>query len=182
VTGASRPLVLAAETRYVLAEDGSRAASASNGFVVTRELFRIVDGAPPERIALSEPGITVPLAIGAIVEEHVQIVNPQERHHVAITAPLAAGLEPLNPALATAPREAAPSRPPTLAPTYVRFLDDAVAYFYDTLPAGTYDFRFRTRAVTPGSFIQPPAKSELMYDAAVRGNSNGALIEVSRTK
>jgi uncharacterized protein YfaS (alpha-2-macroglobulin family) len=182
VTGASRPLVLAAETRYVPAEDGSRAPSVSNGFVVTRELFRIVDGAPPERTALGESGIAVPLAIGAVVEDHVQIVNPQERHHVAVTAPLAAGLEPLNPALATAPPEAAPSKPPTLAPTYVKFLDDAVTYFYDTLPAGTYDFRFRTRAATPGSFVQPPAKCELMYDAAVRGNSNGARIEVSRPR
>ncbi len=182
VTGASRPLVLAAETRYVPAEDGSRAPSVSNGFVVTRELYRIVDGAPPEKIALSEPGITVPLAVGAVVEDHVQIVNPQVRHHVAVTVPLAAGLEPLNPALATAPPEAAPSKPPTLAPTYVKFLDDAVAYFYDTLPAGTYDFRFRTRAATPGSYVQPPAKCELMYDAAVRGNSNGARIEVSRAK
>ncbi len=182
VTGASRPLVFSAETRYVPAEDGSRAASAANGFVVTRELTRIVDGAPPERIALGEPGITVPLAIGAVLEDHVQVVNPQERHHVAITAPLAAGLEPLNPALATAPPEASPSRPPTLVPTYVKFLDDAVAYFYDTLPAGTYDFRFRVRAATPGSFVQPPAKAELMYDAAVRGNSNGARLEVSRPK
>jgi hypothetical protein len=112
----------------------------------------------------------------------VQVVNPQERHHVAITVPLAAGMEPLNPALATAPPEATPSKPPTLAPTYVKFLDDRVSWFYDTLPAGTYDFRFRTRATTPGSFVQPPAKSELMYDAAVRGNSNGARIEVSRTK
>ncbi|HEX7527993.1 MAG TPA: alpha-2-macroglobulin, partial [Thermoanaerobaculia bacterium] len=182
VTGASRALGLAAETRYVPAEDGSHAASASNGLVVTRELFRIVDGAPPEKIALGEPGIAVQLLIGAVVEDHVQIVNPQERHHVAIVVPLAAGLEPLNPALATAPPEAAPSKPPTLKPTYMKFLDDRVSYFYDTLPAGTYDFRFRTRAATAGSYVQPPAKSELMYDAAVRGNSNGARIEVSRRK
>jgi uncharacterized protein YfaS (alpha-2-macroglobulin family) len=180
VTGASRALVLAAETRYVPAGDGSRAPSMSNGFVVTRELFRIADSAAPVRIALGEPGIAVPLTIGAVVEDHVQVVNPQERHHVAITVSLAAGLEPLNPALATAPPEAAPSKPLTLKPTYVQFLDDRVSYFYDTLPAGTYDFRFRTRAATVGSFVQPPAKSELMYDAAVRGNSNGARIEVSR--
>jgi len=64
----------------------------------------------------------------------------------------------------------------------VKFFDDRVAYFYDTLPAGTYDFRFRTRAATPGSFVQPAAKAELMYDAAVRGNSTGARIEVSRPK
>ena len=50
----------------------------------------------------------------------------------------------------------------------------------DTLPQGTYDFYFRTRAQIPGSFIQPAAQAEMMYDAAVRGNSPGARIEVSR--
>jgi uncharacterized protein YfaS (alpha-2-macroglobulin family) len=46
------------------------------------------------------------------------------------------------------------------------------------LPAGTYDFYFRTRATVSGSFIQPSAKAEMMYDAAVVGMSNGAKIVV----
>lgn len=180
VSGASRPLVVMAETRYVAAEDGSRAPAASGGFVVSREVAVVKADGPMEKTALAEPGKTIPLAVGTVVEDHVQVVNPQKRNHVAITVPLAAGMEPLNPALATAPPEATPSKPPTLAPTYVKFLDDSVSWFYDSLPAGTYDFRFRTRATTPGSFVQPPAKCELMYDGAVRGSSNGARIEVSR--
>lgn len=180
VSGASRPLVLMAETRYVAAEDGSRAPATSTGFVVSREVAVLKADGPMEKTALAEVGKTISLTVGTVVEDHVQVVNPQVRHHVAITVPLAAGMEPLNPALATAPPEATPSKPPTLAPTYVKFLDDKVSWFYDTLPAGTYDFRFRTRATTPGSFVQPPAKTELMYDGAVRGSSNGARIEVSR--
>jgi hypothetical protein len=182
VSGASRPLVLLSETRYVAAEDGSHAASTSTGFVVTREVSLVKSDGPMEKTPLADPAKTIPLTVGTVVEDHVQVVNPQERHHVAITIPLAAGMEPLNPALATAPPEATPSKPLTLAATYVKFLDDKVSWFYDTLPAGTYDFRFRTRATTPGSFVQPPAKSELMYDSAVRGSSNGARIEVSRPK
>ena len=55
-----------------------------------------------------------------------------------------------------------------------------MAYYYNELPAGTYDFRFRTRATVPGTFVQPAAKAEMMYDGAVRGNSNGARIVVQR--
>lgn len=73
----------------------------------------------------------------------------------------------LNPNLATAPPEARPSKSLTLPPTYVAFLDDHVAFYYDELPAGTYDFYFRTRATTPGSFVQPSAFAEMMYDSAV---------------
>jgi uncharacterized protein YfaS (alpha-2-macroglobulin family) len=88
-------------------------------------------------------------------------------------------MEPLNPALATAPPEAKPSGETTLAPSYVAFLDDSVTYFYDTLPKGTYQFYFRTRAQTPGTFIQPAAYAEMMYDGSVNGNSSGAVIVVT---
>ncbi len=57
---------------------------------------------------------------------------------------------------------------------------DHVAFYYDVLPKGTYDFYFRTRATVPGSFIQPAAHAEMMYDGAVRGNSNGALIRIQK--
>ena len=106
------------------------------------------------------------------------MVNPLERNYVAIVVPLAAGMEPLNPHLATAPPEAKPSKPITLEPSYVSYRDDHVAFYYDTLPKGTFDYYFRTRATTPGTFIQPPALAEMMYDATVRGHSPGAKITV----
>jgi uncharacterized protein YfaS (alpha-2-macroglobulin family) len=169
------------ETQYLPAGDGAQVAAKSDGFVVTREMLKIqATGAPPERIALAEPGKTVHVAIGDVIEEHLRVVNPKDRHFVAIVAPLAAGLEPLNPALATAPPEAKPSNGLTLKPSYVAFLDDQVAYFYDTLPKGTFDFSFRTRASTEGTFIQPAARAEMMYDGTVNGNSAGARVEVVR--
>jgi uncharacterized protein YfaS (alpha-2-macroglobulin family) len=179
--GGAGAVVARAETAYVPAADGSQAAAQSQGFVVTRELARIDKaGAPPERIALSQAGATQTFDVGQVIEEHVQVVNPKERHYVAVVVPLAAGMEPLNPHLATAPPEAAPAGRNTRDATYVAFLDDQVAYYFDTLPAGTYDFYFRTRAQVPGSFIQPPAKAEMMYDGAVRGNGNGARIAIER--
>ena len=102
----------------------------------------------------------------------------QDRAHVAIVIPIAAGMEPLNPALATAPPEAKASGETTLAPSYVAFLDDRVAYFYDTLPKGSYQFAFRTKAHIAGTFIQPAAYAEMMYDGSVNGNSSGAMISI----
>jgi uncharacterized protein YfaS (alpha-2-macroglobulin family) len=154
----------------------------ASGFVVTREVFRVpqADDVPLERIALSDPGTTVKFTIGEVAEEHAQVVNPEERHYVAIVVPLAAGMEPLNAALATASSDAKPRGTLTREPTYVTYLDDHVAYYYDTLPKGTFDFFFRTCATTAGRFIQPAAQAEMMYDGSVRGNSAGAWVDVQR--
>jgi uncharacterized protein YfaS (alpha-2-macroglobulin family) len=174
-------VVLRTDTEFVPLADGSTVAPESQGFAVTRELLRIhADGSAPERIALEAAGRSIALVVGDVVEERVRIVNPQDRHFVAVVVPLAAGMEPLNPKLATAPPEAKPTGAITLAPTYGAYLDDQAAFYYDTLPKGTYEFAFRTRATVAGSFIQPPARAELMYDGAVRGNGAGARVEVSR--
>jgi hypothetical protein len=180
-SSAGTTLVVRAETSFVPEADGSRVAADAQGFVVRRELLRVrAGGAPPDRIDLPEPGTAVALAVGDVVEEHVQIVNPADRHFVAVSAPLAAGEEPLNPRLATAPPEAAPAGKLTRAPSYAEYLDDRVSFYYDTLPKGTYDFYFRTRATVAGSFTQPAARAEMMYDGSVRGNSAGARIEIER--
>lgn len=179
---ASEPLTtVRLESSWVPATDGSQEAASSDGFVVTREMLRIKpDGSPPDRIALDAAGSMQRFSVGEIVEERVHVVCPQERHFVAIVVPLAAGMEPLNPNLATAPPEAKPSRAPSAQPSYAEYLDDRVAFYYDTLPAGTHDFAFRVRATFPGRFIQPAASAEMMYDGAIRGSGNGARIEVVR--
>ena len=104
------------------------------------------------------------------------MVNTADRHYVAVVVPLAAGFEPLNPNLETAPPEAKPANALTHQPTYAAYLDDQVAFYFDTLPAGTYDFYFRTRAQIPGEFTQPPARAEMMYDGSVVGTSPGLRV------
>jgi hypothetical protein len=168
------------ETAYVPAADGSQMEAQSNGFVVSREMLRVRASGPPDRTPLAKAGTTQTFAVGDVVEEHVQVVNPKDRNYVAVVVPLAAGMEPLNPHLATAPPEAATAGKQTRGPTYAAYLDDHVAFYYDTLPSGTYDFYFRTRATTPGSFVQPPPLAEMMYDGAVRGNGNGARIVIEK--
>ncbi len=179
--GAPGTVAVRAETSWIPEADGSRVAADAHGFVVSREWLRVrrKTDAPPERVPLAAPGTTLTLAVGDVVEEHVQVVNPEDRHYVAVVMPLAAGLEPLNPKLATASADAIPAGTLTLEPTYATYLDDRVAFYYDTLAKGTYDFFVRTRASTPGKFIQPAAQAETMYDAGVRGGSAGARVEVA---
>ncbi len=177
---AKQPLIVRAETSYLPQALGSQAPAGSSGFVVTRELLRQrAADEPADKVSLAKPGTTVQLKVGDVVEEHVEVTSNAIHHHVAVVIPLAAGLEPLNPKLATAPPEATPGGSLSREPSYVAYLDDQVAFYYDELPKGAYHFYFRTRATVPGQFTQPQARAELMYDAAVHGESNGAMVEVS---
>ena len=139
---------------------------ASQGFVVTRTSYRVPQGdAPPERIAPADDG-ALHLKTGDVVEEMVELVNPQDRVHVAISLPLAAGLDPLNPNLANAPARSL--RPPSrrrLSRHGRSFDDDRVFYAYDALPKGNYRFAFRAKALVAGAFTQPPGEAETMYQA-----------------
>ncbi len=175
-----KSIVVMSETRYTPALSGSHVVAQSNGFVVNREMQKILfDGKPPQRRAIDQVSQTFDFQVGDIVEEHIEIVNPKDANHIAIVVPLAAGMEPLNPALATAPPEAKPSGTLTLQASYVSFADDQMAYYYDTFPKGSYHFYFRTRATIPGSYIQPAAYAEMMYDEAINGNSFGSRIVVT---
>jgi uncharacterized protein YfaS (alpha-2-macroglobulin family) len=176
---AEHPVSVESDLTWLPVEDGSHVAPAANGFVVTRE-SALIDptGAPPKRTKLDQPGTELKLRIGDVVEDSLEVVNPVDRYQVAIVIPLAAGMEPLNPTLNTAPPEATPSAEPTRTASYVAFLDDQVAYFYDVLPKGTYSFHFRSKASEPGRFIQPAAKAALLYDDAVTGNGAGAAMVI----
>ncbi len=174
-----KPVVISTVTRYVPQADGSYVEPKAQGFVVNRELFKLLAADQPmQRIPLETAAKTIPLIVGDVIEDHVQLVNSVDRTFVAIVAPLAAGLEILNPRLATAPPEAEPKGQLTLSPSYVAYLDHQVAFYYDSLPKGNYDFYFRTRATVPGSFTLPAAYAEMMYQQAINGNSPGARIEI----
>ena len=174
------PVTVQSDLTWLPLADGSHVDPAAAGFVVTRDSALIEPtGAPAKHVKLDKAAIELKLTVGDTVEDSLEVVNPADRYHVAITIPLAAGMEPLNPALNTAPPEATPSAEPTLAPSYVAFLDDQVQYFYDHLPKGTYAFHFRSKAAVPGRFIQPAASARMMYDDAVAGNGAGAAVVIA---
>jgi uncharacterized protein YfaS (alpha-2-macroglobulin family) len=174
-----KPIIVRTETSYLPQALGSQAAAGASGFVVNRELLRQrADNGPADKEKLTQPGSVVKLVVGDVVEEHVEVVTNTNFNYVAVVVPLAAGQEPLNPKLATAPAEATPSGSLTAEPTYVSYLDDQVVYYYDQLPKGAYHFYFRTRATVPGQYTLPQARAELMYDDAVHGESVGAQVDI----
>jgi hypothetical protein len=172
------PVLALVDTRWQPTEPGFRAQPSAQGFGLTRQTWRVPpDGAPLERLVPEADG-AFHITIGDVLEEVAELANPEDRTHVAITLPLAAGLEPLNPHLATAPAAATPSAAPTLAPAWTSFGDDRVFYAYERLPKGHYRFVFRLRAQVVGSFTQPPGEAETMYQAGVYGASAGQRIVV----
>jgi uncharacterized protein YfaS (alpha-2-macroglobulin family) len=172
-------LALLTDTDYVPAPPGWAAKSEPHGFVLGRTLFRVPAEGPMQRLA-PEPDGTLHVKIGDVIEEVDELINPQARTNVAMRLPLPAGMEPLNPNLATAPSNAAPSAAPTLAPDYAAYGDDQVLVVYQTLPEGSYTFRTRMRATVDGSFTQPPAQVETMYQRGVTGSSDGARLVIGR--
>jgi len=174
---AQQPVSMRVESRYLPKADGSQIAPQARGFALQREWLKLIDSDKPlQRLAIDQAGQQLKLNVGDIIEEHVEVVNAENSTYVAIAVPIAAGMEPMNPNLATAPAEAKPRGAITLTPTYADYADDQVVFYYDSLPMGNYHFYFRTRASIKGNYIQPPAYAELMYHEAVNGNSAGARV------
>jgi len=164
--------------RYMPERLGSSAEPEQRGFVVKRELIRINKNSASEKFAIDKGGNTVTFNTGDIIEEHVQVVNPEPRLFAAVSVPIAAGFEPLNPRLENASSEAKPANKSTNEGDYSAFMDDRVVYFFEKMEQGTYDFYFRTRAITEGEFTQPPARADMMYQMSVYGASAGSRVVV----
>jgi hypothetical protein len=179
----ARPgIAVLAGTDYVPAQPGALATADQHGFVLTRTLFRV----PPPQGSVHPPMIRIEpgadgaihLAPGDVVEELDEVVTPEDRTQVALHLPLPAGLEPLNPALATATADATPSASPTLAPSYASYGDDEVVAVWMTLPKGTYSLRTRMRATTDGVFTDPPATADMLYQPSVSAATGGQKVIV----
>lgn len=174
-----KPVLVSSELRYLPVADGSQVKPASQGFIVKRELLKYLGADQPlQHQSIGEGGQQVELQVGDIIEEHIEVVNPDDRTFVAVVVPLAAGMEVMNPHLATASAAAKPQGTLTLEPSYAAYLDDQVAFYYDSLPKGNYEFYFRSRATIAGAFIQPAAYAEMMYQQAINGNSAGVRVAI----
>ncbi|MDP3178997.1 MAG: alpha-2-macroglobulin family protein, partial [Spirochaetaceae bacterium] len=181
VKGADKGSVtLLVTTSYTPAARGGALKAVNAGFAIDREFLPVLEDGSLGKGMPAAAGATVEFSLDDIVEEHATLVNFEDRSFVAVEIPLAAGMEMLDPRLAGAPREATPFGTPTLQPSYSMQLDDKVAYYYDSLPKGTYHFFFRVRASFVGEYTAPQAKAELMYDQAVSGLSAGTNLAVRR--
>ena len=140
------------------------------GFVVQRSYEAVGD---PGDVWLDDDGVWHVLA-GAEVRVNVTMVNDSRRTNMALIDPLAAGFEPLNPALAVTGDVDVRDDSGWWRWTWYRhqnLRDDRAEAFASYLWAGTHEYSYVVRATTPGSFVVPPARAEEIYAPEVFGRS-----------
>lgn len=169
-------------------------APADYGFTVLRKYEAVDDPADVKQNA--EGSWTI--KSGARVRIRLTMVAQARRYHVALVDQLPAGLEILNPELATT--EAIP--PDTGggntgvvevgSQSYGRnyywwrmnwfehqnFRDERAEAFSALLWEGVYNYTYVTRATTPGQFVVPPAKAEEMYHPETFGRTGTDFVNV----
>jgi uncharacterized protein YfaS (alpha-2-macroglobulin family) len=172
-------LAVLASTDSVPVQPGAQARAVQAGLVVSRAYYLVHSGQPLARLDPDTSG-TIHLAVGDVVEEVDDMAASRDLTNVALWLPLPAGLEPLNPALATATAEATPSAAPTLPASYASYGDDKVLQVWLAFPHGTATLRTRLRATVPGTYTAPPAVAEALYNPGIAGASAGAKVMVTK--
>ena len=157
---------------------------ADYGFVVTRTYEGVDD---PKDVVRQPDGIWK-IKAGARVRIRLAVVNENRRYHVAVVDPLPAGLEPMNPALATTgPIPQDPTEQKSrgaywwwYGPWYEHqnMRDERVEAFASLLWEGVHRYDYVARATTPGNFIVPPTKAEEMYMPETFGRSGSDRVIV----
>jgi len=164
------------------------------GFTVERAYEALDDEGDVRR----DPDGTWRVRAGARVRVRLTMVAPTRRYHVALVDPLPAGLEALNPALATTgtppggESEVSPyPSPGARGPghgwwwwsrpwfEHQNLRDERVEAFSSLLWEGVYTYRYVARATTPGTFVVPPPKAEEMYapETFGRGGTDVVVVE-----
>jgi hypothetical protein len=151
------------------------------GFVVQRT-YEAVNN--PDDVHQDEDGVWH-IKAGAEVRVRLTMVAENRRYHVALTDPIPAGLEIVNPSLAVS--GSIPQDPNSSESYYgwwwwwpwyehQNMRDHRAEAFTALLWDGVYDYSYIARATTPGEFIVPPAKAEEMYSPEVFGRSGSDLV------
>ncbi|MBI3117457.1 MAG: hypothetical protein HYZ00_02145, partial [Candidatus Hydrogenedentes bacterium] len=68
-----------------------------------------------------------------------------------------------------------------VTPSYLEIRDDRLVLAFDSLGSGPHKFYYLVRAVTPGTFSQPPVQAECMYAPAIHGHSVPGSVNIGRT-
>jgi uncharacterized protein YfaS (alpha-2-macroglobulin family) len=154
------------------------------GFVVERTYEAVDD---PDDVRQDDDG-SWHIRAGATVRVRLTMVADAPRAHVALSDPLPAGLEPINPALAVS-QTIAPSDPNgdgvVAEPLWwwrwfghQNLRDDRAEAFADYIYGGTYEYSYLTRATTPGTFVTPPTTAEEIYSPEVFGRTATAIVVI----
>ena len=176
-------------------------APADHGFAVERTYEAVDD---PDDVRRERDG-TWRIRAGARVRVRVTMAAEARRYHVALVDPLPAGLEPMNPALATTgtiPERARhggrgrragpgpPGRPGTgggggASGSTTRTC--ATSAWRPSRPCSgraSTRYRYVARATTPGRFVVPPPRAEEMYapETFGRGGTDRVVVEMRSSR
>ncbi len=175
------------------APEGLRLEPLDRGFTVERAYEAVDDEADVRR----DPDGTWRVRAGARVRVRLTMVAPTRRYHVALVDPLPAGLEAVNPALATS--GTAPDDDGEVSPypssgargighrgwwwsrpwfEHQNLRDERVEAFSSLLWEGVYTYGYVARATTPGTFVVPPPKAEEMYAPETFGRGGTDIVVV----
>lgn len=151
------------------APDNLKLAPLDRGFVVSRT-YQAVDH--PGDVTRSADG-SWHIKAGAQVRVRLDLVSRSAQTHVALIDPLPAGLQILNPELATTPKDLDPRADPLSGAAgtwwystwydHQNLRDDRAEAFATQLQGGVYQYSYLAKATTAGSFVAPPSRAEQIY-------------------
>ena len=120
------------------------------------------------------------IARGDVVQVVIALGVEQPVALLALSDPLPAGFEPLDPALTTGRAGKCPSCSGSRDFDYVRRRDDRVEAFARQLRRGSYTLRYLVRATSAGTFSAPGATAVAMYDPGPFARSAVSTLQVRR--
>ncbi|HEX4455683.1 MAG TPA: MG2 domain-containing protein [Kofleriaceae bacterium] len=123
---------------------------------------------------------------GQLVRVVLTVSADANHRWVAIEDPLPAGLEIIDPKLATSQVDEASKQATEhhwwepVSWDYHEARDASARWFADMLPAGRYTLEYEARATTAGTFTAMPTTAQAMYAPDVRGRGPRVVIAVTK--
>ncbi|MEY4577045.1 MAG: hypothetical protein RL701_1748, partial [Pseudomonadota bacterium] len=120
------------------------------------------------------------LKLGDMVSVELELRNERALRMVAVADPLPAGLEPLDPDLASGRVAGCGDCQSQDNYDHLRRHDDSIEVFAEWLPPGKHIVRYLLRATTPGTFSAPGATATLMYMPDFHARSRVSNVRVQQ--
>jgi uncharacterized protein YfaS (alpha-2-macroglobulin family) len=118
------------------------------------------------------------LKLGDVITVELSLHTERAVRMVALDDPLPAGLEPMDPGLASDRIAGCSACEAQDNFDHLRRHDDRIEVFAEWLPAGTHVLHYQLRATIPGKFSAPGATATLMYMPDLHARSRVGVVSV----
>ncbi len=161
-----------------------QAGATARGLAVSRQVFLIgACGQATEACSAVDSA-----AVGQELLVRVTLVVPSDQYYVMVEDPFPAGAEPIDTSLRTS-AQGGPSVEASIADVlqgawgwwwfdHAELGDDRLRLFAQYLPAGTYQYVYRMRAVLPGEYRVLPPRAWVLYFPEVFGQGEGRVFTI----